>query len=220
MTFVSRMPALTVLTLLTALMVLAMLTALMVLAMMVTMMTPRMRCLTRSALSLGYSLADVTGIGMTAITMSERVIRMRIRMVMTPYTVVHVMIPVVHVMTVAEGTGVVVMMIGVAVMPIPVMCPAVMRVPPTRPVVPVPGAVPSVPCIRPEPVIDNRSVHIYRFDDIVLSIDIFVADYLYRHLIFLIFLHVYRGYVLIDILSQYSLENNQMFVAFAGFYYA
>ncbi len=100
------------------------------------------------------------------------------------------------------------------------MCPAAVYIPPARIIIPIPGRSPRVPVRAPEPVVYNRSIDIYRLDDIVGTIDVFIAHYLYSHLVFLVFLHVYRGHILVDILRQNSLKNYQTFVAFAGLYYA
>lgn len=105
-----------------------------------------------------------------------------------------------------ERTMVMVMMESVAVMPIPIMRPTVVYVPPARVISPIPRTVPCYPIRTPEPIVDNRSVHIYRFDDIVGTIHVLIAHYLHFHLVLcFVFLHIYRGYVLIDILSQNSL---------------
>ena len=120
----------------------------------------------------------------------------------TRYALVHLVITITGTGRVAERAAVVVMMIGIAVMPIPVVCPAAVCVPPTGVISPIPRTVPSVPCIAPEPIVDNGSVNIYRLYYVVLTIHIFVADYLNRNLVVLIFLYIYRGYVLEDILRQ------------------
>ena len=117
-----------------------------------------------------------------------------------------------------ERAAVVVVMIGVATMPIPVMCPASMCVPPSRPIAPVPRRMPCVPYVRPEPVVDNRTIDIYRLDHVVRTIDILVANYLNGDLVMLIFLYVYRGYVLEDILRQHRLQYDQTLVTLTGLY--
>lgn len=109
-------------------------------------------------------------------------------------------------------------MVSIAVVPVPVMCPTTVNVPPTRVISPIPGRMPCEPNIAPEPVIDNRTIDIHRLYDIVRSIDILVADYLNTHVVRIIFLHVYRSHILIDVLGQYSLQNDQALVAFAGLY--
>jgi hypothetical protein len=117
-----------------------------------------------------------------------------------------------------ERAAVVVVMIGVATMPIPVMCPASVRVPPSRPITPVPRAVPCVPCVRPEPIVDDRTIDVNRLYHVVRTIDILVAYYLNGYLVMLVFLYIYRGYVLEDILRQHRLQNDQTLVTLAGLY--
>jgi hypothetical protein len=79
---------------------------------------------------------------------------------------------------------------------------------------------PCYPSGSPEPVIYNRTINVHRFDDIVGTIYILIADYLYRDLLILVFLNVYGSYVLVDIFGEYSLQNDQSFVALTGLYYA
>ena len=56
----------------------------------------------------------------------------------TRYTVVQLMIAVVRMLTGTEGTAVVMVMIRIAVMPVTVIRPAVMNIPPSRIIAPVP----------------------------------------------------------------------------------
>ena len=111
-------------------------------------------------------------------------------------------------------------MIGVAVTPVPVICPTVVCVPPSGPVSPVPRAMPCVPIRTPEPIVYQRTVNIYRFDDVGRTIYILIAYYLNAYLIRLVFLYIDGGYVLIDIFRQNGLQNDQSLVAFACLYYA
>jgi hypothetical protein len=113
-----------------------------------------------------------------------------------------------------------VMMESVAVMPVPVMCPAVVHVPPTRVITPVPRTMPCVPCVAPEPVVDNRTVDINRFDDIVRTIYVLVTYHLNAYFVLLVFLYIDRGNVLIDIFGENSLQYDQTLVSFACLYYA
>ena len=108
----------------------------------------------------------------------------------------------------AERAVVVMMMVGVATMPVPVMCPTSVCVPPTRPVAPVPRTMPSVPCVAPEPIVDERTIYIYRFDDIVYAIYVLIADNLYGYIVALVFLDIYGGYILVYILCEDSLQND------------
>jgi hypothetical protein len=117
----------------------------------------------------------------------------------------HLVVSVTEMMSVAERAAVVVVMIGIAVMPIPVMRPAAVCVPPTGVVSPVPRTRPSIPCVAPEPIVDNRSENIYRLYDVVLTVHILVANYLNGYLVVLVFLYIYRGYILEDILRKNGL---------------
>jgi hypothetical protein len=119
---------------------------------------------------------------------------------------------------VTERAAVVVVMIGVATMPVPVMCPASVCVPPTRPVTPIPRRMPCVPCVGPEPIIDDWTIDIYRLNYVVRTVDILVADNLYGYFVLRIFLNIYRGYVLENILRQHCLQYDQTLVALTGLY--
>ena len=79
---------------------------------------------------------------------------------------------------------------------------------------------PSVPSVTPEPIVYYRTVNIYRFYDIVYAVNVLITYYLYGDLILLVLLNVYRGYILVDILRQYRLENDESFASFAGLYNA
>lgn len=113
-----------------------------------------------------------------------------------------------------------VMMESIAVMPIPVMSPAVVCVPPTRVITPVPRTMPCVPCVAPEPVVDYRSVDIYRFDDVVRTIYILITYHLNTYFIILIFFYIDRSYILIDIFGENGLQYDQTLVSFACLHYA
>ena len=145
---------------------------------------------------------------------------MRYGVVTMAYVVMHVMIAVVDMMSRTERAVVVMMMECIAVMPVPIVCPAVVRVPPVRVISPVPRTMPCVPCVAPEPIVDNRSVDIYRFDDIVGAVYVLVTYYLNAYLVLLVFLYVYRGNILIDIFGENCLQYDQALVSFACLYYA
>ena len=127
---------------------------------------------------------------------------MSYRILPATYALTHLMIAVMRLMSVTERAIVMVMMPCVAVMPVPIVCPTGMCVPPTGVIAPVPWAVPCVPCVTPEPIVDNRSENIYRLYYVVLAIDILIADYLNRNLVVIVFLNIYRGNILEDILRQ------------------
>lgn len=82
------------------------------------------------------------------------------------------------------------MMVCVAVMPVPIMRPAVMAVPPTRIITPVPRRVPCNPGCAPEPVVYNRTVNVNGFYDVVRTIYVLIAYYLNSYLLLLVFLNV------------------------------
>ena len=145
---------------------------------------------------------------------------MRYGVVTMAYVMMHVMIAVVDMMSRTKRAVMVMMMESVAVMPVPVMCPAVVRVPPTRVITPVPRTMPCVPCVAPKPVVDNRTVDINRFDDIVRTIYVLVTYHLNAYFVLLVFLYIDRGHVLIDIFGENSLQYDQTLVSFACLYYA
>ena len=126
------------------------------------------------------------------------------------------MIACVYVMTGMERAAVVVMMPSIAMMPVPIMCPTMVNVPPIRVVTPIPRTMPSVPCIAPKPIVDIGSIDVNGFDDIGCTIHILVTYYLYRYIVARIFLYVYRGYILVDILRKNGLQNDEALVAFTG----
>jgi len=79
---------------------------------------------------------------------------------------------------------------------------------------------PSVPCVTPEPVVYHRTINIHRLDDIIRSVNVLIAYYLYGDLVFLVLLYVYRGYILVYILRQYGLENDETLASLAGLHNA
>lgn len=134
---------------------------------------------------------------------------------------VHVVVSVMDLTPGAERAVVVMVMVGIAMMPVPVMCPTAVNVPPSRVIPPVPGAVPCYPCRAPKPVVDNRSVYIYRLDDIARTVYVLVSDDLHFHIVLrFVFLYVYRGHILVDILCQDRLQYNQSSASFTSLYHA
>ena len=111
-----------------------------------------------------------------------------------------------------------VMMVCVATMPIPVVCPTAVSVPPTRPVAPIPRAVPGVPGVAPEPIVDKRSIDKYRFYNVVSTVYILITYNLNGYVVRFVFLHIDGGYVLEYILCENSLQYNQTLVAFTRLY--
>jgi len=109
---------------------------------------------------------------------------------------------------------------GVATMPVPVVCPAAVCVPPTRVISPIPRTMPCVPTRAPEPVVDDWTIDVNGFDDIVAAIYIFVTHYLNANFVLLVFLHVDGRYILVDVFSQYCLQNDETLASFASLYHA
>jgi len=103
-----------------------------------------------------------------------------------------------------------------------VMIYMVWSVVPAVPVVwvvsPVVWRVPVVPVRIPEPVVYHWTVDVNRFYDVVASIDVFVADYLYRNVFrFNIFFNIYRCYVLVDVGSKNCLYHYVVVTVFYRF---
>ena len=131
------------------------------------------------------------------------------------------MIAVVRRATVAERAVVMVVMVCVAVVPVHVPCYAVVMIPPAGVIAPIPRRIPCVPCGRPKPIVDNRTVDIYGFDDVVRAVDIFVTYHLRSDLTCaLVFLYIYGCHILEYILCQHGLDNHKVFVAGRGLHYA
>ena len=108
-------------------------------------------------------------------------------------------------MSVVETASVMMVMEVTAVIyPIPIS-PAVPRMPPVGIITPIPGRAPAYPIGTPKPIVDDRPVDIHRLNHVIITIDILIADNLYRHIVRLVFLDVYRRYILIDIFRQHSL---------------
>lgn len=90
------------------------------------------------------------------------------------------------------------------------MCPTGIRSIPTGPITPVPRRHITVPCRPPEPIVDNRSININRLNDIVLTIDIRIANHLYRSGLFAVFLYIDGSHILENIFRQYGLYQYHM----------
>ena len=162
-------------------------------------------------------IPDLTSVRHTAVAVRERLRRMCNGVLSARNPVIQVVVSVVDMMSVMERAPVVVMMPRVAVMPVPVIRPAAMHVPPTRIISPIPRTMPCVPTRTPEPVVDNRSIDVYRFDDVVRTIYILIAYHLHTDFVGrFVFLHIYGGYVLEDIFRQNRLQHDQTLVTFTG----
>ena len=118
----------------------------------------------------------------------------------------------------AIGTIVVMIVIVPNMMAIYIECPAMIGMPPTRPVAPIPGRIPANPVGAPEPVINDRYIEVCGLDDIVCSVDVLVTDHLHNNLVVSIFLHIDGGYILKNVFCQNGLQQNQVFVAVCRFY--
>lgn len=127
---------------------------------------------------------------------------------------IHGAIVVVRVVSRAVGADGMPMVMPIAVVPIYIRCNAVVGVPPTGPVVPVVRRVPAYPVGTPEPIVDVGAIDIDGLDDVVGAIDVLVADDLHCNALCLwVFLHIDRGYVLIDVLCQHGLDDNEVAAA-------
>ena len=123
-------------------------------------------------------------------------------------------------MGMAVGAIVVMVVIVIDMMAIHVECPAMICVPPTGPVTPVPGRIPANPVGTPEPIVDDRNVEVGGFNDIVHSVDVRVANHLNDDLAVRIFLHIDGGYVLKNVFCQNSLQQNEVLVSVCRFHYS
>ncbi len=98
------------------------------------------------------------------------------------------------------------------------ICPTGIGRVPTRPVTPVPRRSPTNPSRSPKPIVNNRSIDIYWFDNVVGTIYILVTYHLYRYFLVSLVLHINRCHILENIFSQYGLYQYQMVIAIFGFY--
>lgn len=80
--------------------------------------------------------------------------------------------------------------------------------PPSGVVTPVPGRIPACPIRTPKPVVDNRPVDIDRFNHIVFSVDIFVANDLHGDIIGFVLFDIDGCYILIDVLGKHCLQDD------------
>lgn len=109
---------------------------------------------------------------------------------------------------------VMVVMVIIDMVPVIMIVPASIVVIPMWPIAPIPRRIIAVPGRSPEPVVDNRSVDINRLNDIVDTIDIFVAYHLSGYLLSSrVFLNVDRCNILEDILRKHSLDKDEVLSA-------
>ena len=132
---------------------------------------------------------------------------------------IHRMVVMTIMMSRAERAVWIMVVMPIAVIPIQMRCNAIVRTPPTWPIAPVVRRVPCHPCRSPEPIIYHWTVDIYRLNNIVRTIYIFVAYHLHSDLLLLILLHIDRSYILIDILCQHRLNHYQVAIIVSRFYH-
>ena len=116
------------------------------------------------------------------------------------------------VMSSAVGANRMMIMMPIAMIPIQERIYAIVWTPPTWPIPPVVRGMPAYPRRTPEPIINNWLVDIYRFNNIICTVYIFITNHLHSDLIIRIFLHKDRSYVLIDILGKDRLDDHQVAV--------
>lgn len=120
--------------------------------------------------------------------------------IIAAHAIVHVMIVRMVMMSHTERAVRIVIVVPIAVVPIEEWIDAVVWTPPTRPISPIIRRMPADPCRSPEPIVDQWSIDIDWFDDVVCAIDILVANYLYGNLVVVVFLYKDRRNILVDIL--------------------
>ena len=120
--------------------------------------------------------------------------------IIAAHAIVHVMIVRMVMMSHTERAVRIVIVVPIAVVPIEERIDAVVWTPPTRPISPIIRRMPADPCRSPEPIVDQWSIDIDWFDDVVCAIDILVANYLYGNLVVVVFLYKDRRNILVDIL--------------------
>ena len=70
---------------------------------------------------------------------------------------------------------------------------------------------PTIPMRTPEPIVDDRSVDINRFYHIVGTIDIVIANNLYRDLLrCLVFFNIDACHILVDVFCENGLNHDEM----------
>ena len=137
---------------------------------------------------------------------------MTMRIIIAAYTIIHIMIMCMMMMPHAERAVRIVVVVPIAVIPIQERIYAIVWTPPTWPIAPIIWRVPTNPRCSPKPIINQWSIDIYWFDDIIGTIDILVAHHLHSNLVIGILLDEDRCHILIDILSQYGLDDHKVAV--------
>lgn len=106
----------------------------------------------------------------------------------------------------------------VDMMPIVVHQPYIVCIPIRWVVSPIVRRMPCMPSRSPKPVVNDWCIDIYRLDDIIGSINIFIADYLNADLLgSFIALHIDTCHVLKNIFCQNGLQHNKMCISIARF---
>ena len=163
----------------------------------------------------------MTRVGCACVTGCERAVAVCRSVLAAGYSATHIAIVRTRMRSVTERAVRMAVMPVIAAIPVVVPRAAMPRMPPVRIIAPIPWRCPTYPERIPEPVVDVRTVDIYGFDDIVLTIDILVADNLRSHLpSSLILLNIDRRNILEYILCQYGLDDNEVFVVGSRFDYA
>ena len=87
-----------------------------------------------------------------------------------------------------------------------------------RVIAPVVRRVPCYPSRTPEPVVDNGTVQINRFNNIVLTINVSITYHLHGDRLVLFALHINGCHVLVNIFRQHCLKNDKAVLSLAHFY--
>lgn len=113
----------------------------------------------------------------------------------------------------AIGADGIIIVVPIAVLPIPVGRHTTERMPPNRPILPIIGRIPANPIGSPKPIVDIRAIDVNRFDDIVGTIDVLVANHLHGDTLRVrVFLHIDGSDILEHIFRQHRLQDHQMTV--------
>jgi hypothetical protein len=146
---------------------------------------------------------------------------MAIGIIVPAYMMMHIMVTMMRTIACTVRANWVVVVMPVTVIPIEMWCYTMVWMPASWPIIPIVRRMPANPSCTPEPIVDNRSMDIYRLDDIVGAIDILISNHLYcDRLSSRVFLYEDRSYVLINILREYRLYNYEMLITIGYFYHS
>ena len=87
-------------------------------------------------------------------------------------------------------------------------------------VTPIVGRIPSVVAGTPEEREDGRSINVHRFDDVVRTVEVRVADNLYVGSAVVFLFHYDGSHILEDVAVEDSLNNYEVSFSFTGFDYS